>query len=330
MSNTKMISIIIPAYNVKSYIQRALNSAVNQTYPSVEVVIVDDGSTDGTWNVIQNYEKQYPNVVAIHQENMGVSVARNNAIRISKGEYFLFLDSDDWLEEDTVETLIKYQEENQDYLICCDRYFAYLNEHGKIYKERQRRKKEPETVEQKSALLTVGTGKYNLQSACYKIFKKEITEEYNLKFNCGIYHGEDGLFVFQYLQHCEGILFLTDPFWNILERPGSATTSPYNPKWITMMDSVEEMLSATHDDDIKSALIIYKAQRLMILANAYFHGINGMEHGYDEIRTYAMKLCENKEINRLDFLLNLKIRLIALLPKNLLAQLFKAKENLHQ
>lgn len=328
MNDEKTVSIIIPAYNVENYIHRALNSAIKQTYSSVEVVVIDDGSNDGTWNVIKKYAEKYPNIVAVHQNNNGVSAARNKAIDLCKGEYFLFLDSDDWLEENAVENLMRYQD-NRDCLICCDRYFAYFNQQGEIYKERQREYSNPEIVELKDALLTVGTGRYNLQSSCYKLFKKSIVKAYELEFNAKIYHGEDGLFVFQYLQHCNGIVFLTDPLWNILERLGSATTSPYNPQWITMMDSVEGMLSETHDKDVQRALIIYKAQRLMILANAYFDKANKSRCNYDKIRVYAKEMCNTKEIWSLNFLLNIKIRLIALMPERYLAKLFTAKGNSH-
>ena len=87
-------SIIIPVYNTKNYVQRAIDSVVNQTYTNLEIIIIDDGSTDGSAEIIDRYAQRDARIKVIHQNNYGVSVARNCGLRISTGDYIGFLDSD--------------------------------------------------------------------------------------------------------------------------------------------------------------------------------------------------------------------------------------------
>ena len=120
--NNALVTIIIPAYNTEQYIHRAIESSIRQTYKNIEIIIVDDGSTDGTLSVAQNYETQDSRVKVLHQENEGVSSARNHGIREAGGEYIMFLDSDDWFEDYAVEILLEAQLKYPDILIAADNY----------------------------------------------------------------------------------------------------------------------------------------------------------------------------------------------------------------
>ena len=92
-----MISVIIPAYNVQDYIAECLDSILNQTYKDLEIIVVDDGSTDNTPQILEEYAKKYPQIRILTQQNSGQSVARNWGLRESSGDYIVFVDSDDWL-----------------------------------------------------------------------------------------------------------------------------------------------------------------------------------------------------------------------------------------
>ena len=108
-----------------------------------------------------------------------------------------------------------------------------------IYKERQNNGVKSEKVNENLIIKSFAEHKFNLQSSCYKLFDRKIIDNNNLKFNINIYHGEDGLFVFEYLQHVKGIIYENIPLWNILERELSATRSPYNKNWLTAIDAAE-------------------------------------------------------------------------------------------
>ena len=99
-----LVSIIIPIYNVEEYLEDCLNSLIKQTYRKIEVILIDDGSTDKSSNIYSQFLK-YKNIKVIKQKNQGVSNARNNGLKVAKGEYIGFCDSDDWIEANFYEKL---------------------------------------------------------------------------------------------------------------------------------------------------------------------------------------------------------------------------------
>ena len=97
MNNTDLISVIIPVYNVEQYLNRCVDSVINQTYKNLEIILIDDGSTDNSGKICDEYSQKDKRVKVIHQKNMGVSNSRNKGINIAKGKYITFVDSDDVL-----------------------------------------------------------------------------------------------------------------------------------------------------------------------------------------------------------------------------------------
>lgn len=101
-----LISIIIPAYNIENYIAKCLDSLLNQTYRNLEIIVVDDGSSDNTGKVIDDYSSKYDNIKVIHKKNAGVSAARNSGIEVASGDYIGFVDGDDTVDEEMFGVLI--------------------------------------------------------------------------------------------------------------------------------------------------------------------------------------------------------------------------------
>ncbi|MBP3707033.1 MAG: glycosyltransferase family 2 protein [Clostridia bacterium] len=115
MENKKrLVSIIIPAYNAEKYLQRCLESVVNQTYKNIEIIIVNDGSTDNTESIIIRYQKKYKSIKYFKKENNGVSDARNYGIAQASGEYFCFVDADDYVSESLISDLERYMDAEHD------------------------------------------------------------------------------------------------------------------------------------------------------------------------------------------------------------------------
>ena len=100
------ISIIIPVYKVENYLERCVQSVLKQTYPNLEIILVDDGSPDNCGTICDNYANENSNVSVIHQKNQGISAARNNGMKVAKGDFFGFVDSDDIIEPDMYLSLI--------------------------------------------------------------------------------------------------------------------------------------------------------------------------------------------------------------------------------
>ncbi|CAK7043680.1 MAG: hypothetical protein PEGG_01836 [Paraeggerthella hongkongensis] len=236
------VSIIIPAFNVEAYVERGIESALGQTYENVELVVVDDGSRDGTWSVIERYASDN-RVKCARQVNSGVSKARNHALDMATGDHAVFLDSDDWLELDACEQLVRMQREHPNMLVAADAYFVTMNG-GRESRKAQGTNLAARAFTPDEAIREFGVfNSVHIGSSCYKLFSMDVIEKNHLRFDENISHTEDGLFVFDYLKGCAGLYYEPIPLWNILERPGSATTSGYTRKMLSSLDAIDQMIS---------------------------------------------------------------------------------------
>ena len=125
------LSVIMPVYNTEKYLQKSIESVIRQTYKDIEVILVDDGSTDGSGEICNQYAEAYNNFKVIHQENGGNVSARCRGAKEAMGEYVTFMDSDDWIAEDMYEELMKSAEEEKCDIVSQSGYTVYDN--GKYY-----------------------------------------------------------------------------------------------------------------------------------------------------------------------------------------------------
>ena len=161
------VTLIIPVYNSENYIAKCLESILAQTYNDYEIMIVNDGSKDGSQNIINTYKNKYPEkIIAIEQENKGVSVTRNESIQRANGEYIMFIDNDDYLDKDYIETFVK-EIEKEDYDVVLGGY-RRITEKGKILKELKLQDKE--------------WSKMMIPAPWAKIYKKRYLIENNITF----------------------------------------------------------------------------------------------------------------------------------------------------
>lgn len=187
-----LISIIIPTYNAESSIDICLKSIKNQTFRNFEAIIIDDGSIDNTIAIAKEAIEMDCRFEIIKQKNKGVSEARNKGINISQGDYIMFLDSDDWIEGNTLEILYKELKlNNSDYII-----FGIIEDYwngGILYKSKI------DSINNKIEIEVSEMNKYfiylfnsiNLAAACNKLIKTSIVKENNLKFNTNMILYED-------------------------------------------------------------------------------------------------------------------------------------------
>lgn len=182
MTRESLVSIIIPAYNAEKYIALAIESAIRQTYKNIEIIVVNDGSKDSTVEIVS----RYPNVILVSTENKGVSNARNVGIEQSKGEYLFFLDADDELECDAIESLARACIEHRAD-ICCGKYFT---------DEKPRHEPENDCVIEHETLL-----QYCIEDnpctyiACAKLYRRDFIAD--TRFAVGRRADEDSFFNFE-------------------------------------------------------------------------------------------------------------------------------------
>ena len=126
MNNQPLISVIIPVYNVEQYLPQCLSSVTNQTYPNLEIICVNDASTDGSLEILNQYEENDRRVRVIEKQNEGVSRARNVGLQSANGEYVMFVDADDWIETDTCEKALAAMNNNEADVVM----WSYVSEYG--------------------------------------------------------------------------------------------------------------------------------------------------------------------------------------------------------
>ena len=173
-------SIIIPIYDVEKYIKKCLDSVFNQTYTNYEVIVVNDGTKDNSMEIVKNYD-----VITINQKNQGLSMARNNGVKKAKGEYLLFLDSDDYLEDKTLEEIDKVLDSNPD--VVRFQIKEVGDEENKSYSE------EPfNDLNGENAFKRIVNYHFVENAWCYAI-KREYYMDNHFEFKKGTIHEDFGL-----------------------------------------------------------------------------------------------------------------------------------------
>ncbi len=239
------VSVIIPVYNVEKYLKESLDSLVKQTLQDIEIICIDDGSTDSSGDILKEYAKNDNRITIITQENKGQGDARNKGIEIAKGEYLAFLDPDDWFELNALETLYDFAKLNAAQIVKFPIYF--YSEYYKKVKKGNFIKLLKETYGwnlQETPYYTYKTIKdgclYKLGLAAWdKIYKTEFIKSNNIKFAPGKF-GEDNLFTNSSLLLADKILYLDKYLYYYRIREGSSANK-LSGDWTYIFDNVELM-----------------------------------------------------------------------------------------
>ena len=248
-------SIIIPVYNTDTYLDECLDSAVNQQYDDYEVVCVDDGSTDGSAGILKRYATQHPHIRIIHQENLGIGSARNTGLRAAQGDYILFLDSDDWLEADTLQVLSQHTGQNDMVCFGGQRYFNHQQHYEAA---------DPLTGEQD----TTGWQYYchhaleprHFAFVCVvlRCYRRTFLLEHNLFFHEGIFH-EDNLFTPIVCYHARRVAVIDRTLYSYRVREHSIMTSRSCTHWQNLITTANLLAAFFADKDDIDRQVVYRA-----------------------------------------------------------------------
>ena len=202
-----MISIIVPIYNAEQFLRECIDSILSQNYSNIEIILVNDGSRDGSLNICQSYDDS--RIVLIDKENAGVSSARNAGLKVAKGEYIAFIDADDTLPVNALSLLLESLERYQVDLVVGSFMFQY----GNVCRSHSARL--VSGVYSFESLLSdfIDDGTLSgfiLGSVCGVLYKKSIIELHRLFFNSDVKNNEDGLFNFEYALKAENVLILDE------------------------------------------------------------------------------------------------------------------------
>lgn len=293
----------MPIYNVEIYLERCLNSLINQTYQDIEIILINDGSKDNSGEICNMYSKKDNRIKVIHQKNSGVSVARNKGIEQSTGNFITFVDPDDCVENNFVEILVNNAISNNSDLTVCG--YRKVFEDGKTI-----------SCTMKNDLIEIediGLHKYlkdyfllfkHAFCVWNKLYKRDLIVKYNIKFDPQISYGEDLLFNLFYLTHSKVITSISHELINYYQRTFSLSQSPKNELYNTtyLVSKYESYLNKFHKFELDIYLIVFCSE----LTTALNHLRNSKNKGYIEsclksitkdklFKKYCKKILINKD-----------------------------------
>ena len=232
------VSIIVPIYNAEKSIARCIDSILSQEYTDFELILCDDGSTDKSGQIIDEYREKDERIRVLHKENTGVSDTRNQGIAVAKGKYIQFLDADDWITVDATKLLVRTMKEGGCDLVISDFY--------RVIGDRISHKGDIDadgilTQEEFAEYMMVNPADFYYGVLWNKLYKREIIEKYHLKMDESVSWCEDFLFNLEYLLHTKRIAALQVPIYYYMKTEGSLATQGINlSKTIKMKISVFE------------------------------------------------------------------------------------------
>ena len=290
----ELISIIVPVYNVENYLDACMRGIMNQTYSNIEIVLVDDGTTDNSGEMCDQYARLDGRIKVIHKENGGLSDARNKGIVQANGDYIMFIDSDDVVSYNLVEYLYKLVKDNSADIAICDTVHCYSNEKV-IFKEETNIK----LFESEDAIAEMLYQKSFLVSACGKLYRKEYFEE--ILFPKGMLF-EDSAIMYKIFDKANKIVYGNAKLYGYMHREGSITTAKFSKKdcdILLICDQLMEYMANRSKKLQKAARAYYITANLRVYLNA-----NPKEDFETEIR-----ICRRNIIkNWLDVFLDKRIR----------------------
>lgn len=217
-----LISVIVPVYKVEQYLSRCIDSIIHQTYQHLEIILVDDGSPDRCGEICDEYAKRDNRIKVIHKENGGLSDARNVALDAMTGDYVMFVDSDDWIDSETCESVLNQALKHQTDIVVFG--LSGIDSSGKVSKTVFRLKGEmSKSMGMRSLILNdKSIGNY----VCNKIFKSSLFEE--VRFPKGYMYEDQGT-TYKLFHNASSIFVVPVSFYNYYKRSDSITTIWYRP-----------------------------------------------------------------------------------------------------
>lgn len=209
-----LISIIVPVYNVEEYLSDCLNSIIRQTYTNIEIILIDDGSTDHSNDICLFFQNLDSRVVVQHQSNKGVAKARNLGIDLARGEYIVFIDADDTVERNFIEVLAEPLQINSFDVTICSWNDIYIYQ-NKIVKKSNNMKNDILQNDLSDDFYKLGN---RLRYPCLKCYKKSIIDKYSIRFPEDFTDSEDQVFNFLFFDNVLTYIFIDKSLYNYFHR----------------------------------------------------------------------------------------------------------------
>lgn len=287
---TETVSIIIPAFNVESEVERSVNSIIEQTYRDLEIIIINDGSTDRTLAIIERQALLDERIKIINQENFGLSVARNKGIDLAIGKYIYFFDADDFLQKDAIFELVSSLKKHNSDAVTFNADAIDLN------KKNQRPYVRHNVVDNQKVYSRnrfLSTNKWNLTPVWIYFFQKSFLLDHQIRFVEDIIY-EDNMFYIEIMHHIKRISIVDKTLFFYQKREHSLITSPENYKFkLESLDILKKLIMEEKinykANDVFSKFLRYRYE---VINNAI------ISHHFDgSIYNGVVYLVKSKKIN---------------------------------
>lgn len=276
------ISVIVPVYNVQQYLEQCLNSIVAQTYSNLEILLVNDGSTDLSAKICDEFAVKDSRVKVIHQINGGVSSARNTGMDAATGDYITFVDSDDWLQKSMYQNMmdVACMKDRAD-IVMCD----FINEKEnakenitsfirKGFYSRTDIVKELYTT----LLVTEDLGRLPIVSACICLFKKELLQQNKINFDVSLRYSEDYLFMAMVMLRADSFYYLKANYFYHYRQYEISRSKKYQPEWwdnfLLLNDKLNSLLSGNVEYDFSRQIKFQLIHSALYTSSAIFEENN--------------------------------------------------------
>lgn len=261
-----MISIIIPVYNVSKYLDKCLQSVVTQTYSNIQIILVNDGSTDNSGEICDKWKKEDNRIEVIHKKNGGLSSARNIGIEKAQGKYLMFVDSDDIVSDNLCELLHNLLLENDADLAICNTYHIFDSDNFMF--QRDNKIEMVYCFDKNEAICNLWYQNIFLPSAWGKLYKKELFKQ--IRFTEGIIF-EDIDIMHEIFYLCNKIVYTDVKAYGYVHHENSITTKKYNQKDNVILDICEKIMKFAVNKNTKiqqAAQSYYVTGALRVYLNA--------------------------------------------------------------
>jgi len=286
------ISIIIPVFNTGKYVSETLTTILQQSFKNYEILLIDDGSEDNSAVICRRYAEIFPCITFISKKNEGVAITRNKALDIAKGEYIVFIDSDDIIYPDSLENIVSILNNVKPDFLRYD--FNTIDERGNnLYPNhlRKKRKKYCDRVLQPVAFMQkVIRNEYFL---CMHVFRNSIIGKYSIRFLDGCTYNEDTLFIIQYLQHCRKCIYSDTLFYGYRKYAGAVTNSFTEKNYTDVKRVYWQLRQLAEDCDSQIKRNIQKAaEQIALHLHEYASSNNHIDSEYQNIEN----LCKQEAL----------------------------------
>ena len=320
MNSTPLISVIVPAYNVEKYIKTCLDSLINQTYSNFEIIVINDGSTDQTEKILNEYESN-PKIRIFSQKNGGLSAARNQGLNLANGELVCFIDSDDSVKSDYLEKLAApfFEDSNIDITVCGYQEKFENSEINHVLKSQKI------TGAQATKDLLIKQQDFNIL-AWNKLYRKKLFSNNHIEYPAGQIH-EDNLTTYKLFSHAQKVFYISDVLYIYQRTHSEITKNLYSKEKTLKRLQVKEQMAIEagqylQDPDLKlSAEVASLLAYFAFLDHAISRQIN--KSYYDVYLMKTRKLASSQFKNPY---LNKKLRVYLKLihsPRGILYQIFR-------